>query len=107
MRKILAYEFTESRLTKFANVVLATVIIAVICYMSFSALQGNHGLFRLFQIKSQELRIRSELDDLQQRLAVLENKTQRLSTEHLDIELLDEQARKVLGLGRADEILIQ
>ena len=32
---------------------------------------------------------------------------QRLSTEHLDLDLLDEQARKVLGLGRPDEIIIR
>ena len=35
------------------------------------------------------------------------NKTERLSTGSLDVELLDEQARKVLGLGGADELLLR
>ncbi len=76
-------------------------------YMSFTALQGDHGLFRLFQIEAQELRLQSELSELQRQRLAIANKTQRLAADRLDIELLDEQARHVLGLGRADEILIR
>ena len=50
---------------------------------------------------------RSELAALQAERAAIANKTERLSTEHLDLDLLDEQARKVLGLGRPDEIIIR
>jgi pyruvate dehydrogenase E1 component alpha subunit len=35
------------------------------------------------------------------------NKTAQLSPQSLDLELLDEQARKVLGLARPDELLIR
>jgi cell division protein FtsB len=48
-----------------------------------------------------------ERDKLAAELAVLSNKTRRLSDEFLDIDLLDEQARDVLGLIRADEIVIR
>lgn len=85
----------------------ATVVIAVVCYTSLSALQGEHGLFRLFQIEAQENRLTGELALLLEQRTAIANKTQRLSAEQLDIDLLDEQARKVLGLGRADEILIR
>jgi len=37
----------------------------------------------------------------------MENLTKRMSDEYLDVDLLDERARKVLGLVRADEIVIQ
>ena len=36
----------------------------------------------------------------------MENKTRRLSDNFLDLDLLDERARKVLGMARADEIII-
>jgi len=36
----------------------------------------------------------------------MENKTHRLSDNFLDLDLLDEQARKVLGMARPDEIII-
>jgi cell division protein FtsB len=38
---------------------------------------------------------------------VIANKTLRLSAGSLDLDLLDEQARKVLGLGRPDELIIR
>jgi cell division protein FtsB len=36
----------------------------------------------------------------------MENLTHRLSDTYLDLDLLDERARNVLGLVRADEIVI-
>lgn len=102
-----SYPDDGSRLTQIASTVFAISTIAFMSYMSFTALQGDHGLFRLFQIEAQELRLQSELSELQRQRLAIANKTQRLAADRLDIELLDEQARHVLGLGRADEILIR
>jgi cell division protein FtsB len=49
----------------------------------------------------------AERDKLALELAILTNKTHRLSDDFLDIDLLDQQAREVLGLIRADEIVIR
>ena len=72
-----------------------------------AALQGEHGLFRLFQIEAQEKRLQAELAKLTAEREAIANKTHRLSSATLDLELLDEQARRVLGLGRPDEMLIR
>ncbi|HAM89325.1 MAG TPA: septum formation initiator precursor, partial [Rhodobacteraceae bacterium] len=37
----------------------------------------------------------------------MENLTHRLSDGYLDLDLLDEQARRVLGMIRPDEIVIR
>jgi cell division protein FtsB len=37
----------------------------------------------------------------------MENLTTRLSDNYLDLDLLDQQARDVLGMIRADEIVIR
>ena len=87
--------------------IFATVLIAMMGYLTFAALQGEHGLFRLFQVEAQEIRLRAELQQVQAERAVIANKTRGLSDATLDLDLLDEQARKVLGLARADEILIR
>lgn len=97
----------ESYLRRLSSAILATAIIAIISYTSFAALQGEHGLFRLFQIKAQESRLTEDLEGVRQERLIMANKTRRLSTEQLDIDLLDEQSRRVLGLGRNDEILIR
>jgi len=76
-------------------------------YFTFAAVQGEYGLFRRVQIEAQERELAQELARLKAQVAALENKTHRLSDDYLDLDLLDEQARKVLGLIRGDEIVIR
>ncbi len=83
------------------------LVIAAIGYFTFAAIQGDHGSFRQLQARAQAVELMGELDKLRAERAVLENRTQRLSSEYLDLDLLDEQSRKVLGLARADEIIIR
>ena len=47
------------------------------------------------------------LEKMQIELAELQNRTLRLSDGYLDLDLLDEQVRDVLGYIRADEIVIR
>ena len=101
------YMGSEPRRSSLGGAVFAIIVVALISYLTVAALQGEHGLFSLFQVEAQESELKSELAALQAERATVANKTRRLSTEHLDPDLLDEQARKVLGLGRADEIIIR
>ncbi|TCO70888.1 FtsB family cell division protein [Rhodovulum euryhalinum] len=76
-------------------------------YFTFAAVQGDFGLFRRIQIEADAARLRAEKEMLEADLADLENRTMRLSDGYLDLDLLDERARTVLGLIRADEIVIR
>lgn len=83
------------------------VIFTLGLYFAFAAVQGDYGLFRRVQIDAEADILRQDLAALSQNVAWMENKTHRLSDEFLDLDLLDEQARSVLGLLRADEIVIR
>lgn len=76
-------------------------------YFTFAAVQGDYGLFRRIQVDADAEVLRSERDRLVAELAVLANKTRRLSDNYLDLDLLDEQARDVLGSVRTDELVIR
>ncbi|TCP42313.1 FtsB family cell division protein [Rhodovulum marinum] len=76
-------------------------------YFTFAAVQGDFGLFRRIQIEADATRLRLEKATLENELADFENRTKRLSDGYLDLDLLDERARTVLGLIRADEIVIR
>lgn len=76
-------------------------------YLTFAAVQGEHGLFNRIQIEADSEILRAERDRLARQLAEIENRTQRLSDGYLDLDLLDEQARAVLGLVRPDEIVLR
>ena len=76
-------------------------------YFAFAAVQGDYGLFRRAEVELEAARLGRELAALQAEIARMENLTRRLSDESLDLELLDERARDVLGLVRADEIVLR
>ncbi|MGC9420206.1 MAG: FtsB family cell division protein [Rhodovulum sp.] len=76
-------------------------------YFTFAAVQGDFGLFRRIQLEADADRLQAEKAKLEADLADFENRTKRLSDGYLDLDLLDERARIVLGLIRADEIVIR
>ena len=76
-------------------------------YFMFAAIQGDYGHLSRVQIEAEEVALRAELDALKSELASLTNKTQRLSDEFLDLDLLDERARDVLGVLRPTDLVLQ
>lgn len=79
----------------------------VIVIFAHSGLQGDHGLAAHREAEGEERRLRAELAELGAERTALENKVLRLSDRYLDLDLLDERARAVLGLVREDEIVVR
>ena len=75
-------------------------------YFTFASVQGDFGLFRRVQIEAEAEVLRIEKARLAAEVKSLENKTRRLSDDYLDLDLLDQQARDILGLIRSDEIAL-
>ncbi|HVG49284.1 MAG TPA: septum formation initiator family protein [Rubellimicrobium sp.] len=76
-------------------------------YFIFAAVQGDYGIFRRAEVDAEALELRVELATLSDEVDRMENLTYRLSDSFLDLDLLDQQARDVLGMIRADEIVIR
>jgi len=89
------------------TLIFFTVAFFMGAYFTFAAVQGDFGLFRRAEIEAQSAELRAQLDTLEARVARMENLTRRLSDDYLDLDLLDEQAREVLGVMRSDEIIIR
>ncbi len=97
-------EILKSYVRQNFSLILLSVLIF---YFFLAAVQGQMGFFRYLQIEAQIEASTKELEGLQNERAKLENLTHRLSNDYLDLDLLDEQARKKLGLIRSDEIIIR
>ncbi len=97
---------TRSNTPSFGAFVFFSIAFALSAYFTFAAVQGDFGLFRRVEIQAEAEELRRDLDLLEQDIRRMENKTHRLSDDYLDLDLLDQQARSVLGLLRADEIVI-
>ena len=76
-------------------------------YFTFAAVQGDYGLFRRAEILSDAKKLEAELSLLKNEVDKMSNLTLRMSDEYLDLDLLDEQARDLLGQIRSDEVIIQ
>ena len=76
-------------------------------YFTFAAVQGDYGMFRRVAINAEAAALTAERDRLAAELAEMQNLTRRLSDSFLDLDLLDQQTREVLGYMRADEIAIR
>jgi cell division protein FtsB len=83
------------------------VAFALGTYFTFAAVQGDFGLFSRAEIEAEASELQVQLDLLNAEVALMENLTLRLSDTYLDLDLLDEQARAVIGLLRGDEIVIR
>jgi cell division protein FtsB len=83
------------------------VAFALSIYFTFAAVQGDYGLFRRAEIVAETRALQIQHDDLHAAVMRMENLTLRLSDEYLDLDLLDEQARSVLGMIRSDEIVVR
>lgn len=95
-----------ARSTSLSGLILPIALLFIGAYFTFTAVQGNYGLFQRIQIAAEGDRLEAQLAILSAEVARMEILTRRLSDDFLDLDLLDEQVRDVLGYVRADEIIL-
>lgn len=98
---------TRPRRGSFGSLIYFALAFALGAYFTFAAVQGDYGLFRRVEIEAEKRGLKKDMAQVQGEIAEMENLTHRLSDDYLDLDLLDQQARSVLGLLRADEIVIR
>ena len=76
-------------------------------YFVFAGVQGDYGVFRRVELTAERDALAAELAGLDAEAARLRARIGRLSDGFVDLDLLDERARVVLGLARADEVVVE
>ncbi|MBF9060205.1 septum formation initiator family protein [Rhodobacterales bacterium HKCCSP123] len=95
-----------ARSASLSGLVLPLALLFIGAYFTFTAVQGKYGLFQRIQIEAEADRLDLQLAALEAEVDRMEILTRRLSDDFLDLDLLDEQARDVLGYVRADEVIL-
>jgi len=83
------------------------LLIAVLAVFGHSGLQGEHGLVALHEAELLERDLTAELADVIDDRRAMKNLVRRLDERFLDLDLLDERARAVLGYVRREELVIR
>ena len=80
-------------------------LVLAMFYLGFNAVSGERGLFAWFKETRNLEKLQTELSDVKAKHDALEHKVHLLSDNSLDLDLLDEQARRVIGMAGKDEIV--
>lgn len=94
------------RTLSLTRAIVPGILFLVGFYFTFTAVQGNNGLFQRIQVEAERDRLTEELVRLEMQTERMEILTRRLSDDYLDLDLLDERVRNVLGYARPDEIIL-
>ncbi|MEM9044374.1 MAG: septum formation initiator family protein [Pseudomonadota bacterium] len=86
---------------------LTMLAISGVVAFGHSGLYGSYGLSALQDARHQERAMQAEKSDLVAERKRVRNLVERLGPKTLDLDLLDERVRRVLGQSRDDEIIIR
>jgi cell division protein FtsB len=84
----------------------AALSLVVLFYFCYHYVSGSRGLFAYNSLKSEAEILDSRLSSLQQENEALHRRVTLLRKDNIDQDMLDEQARTVLGYGETDEKVI-
>lgn len=94
---------TEKRL----RAALPPAFLILLCgYFVYHALHGDHGLLALRELETRAGTLGERAREVAARRAALESRVALLRPDSLDLDMLDEQARRQLGVLHPDEIAI-
>ncbi len=79
---------------------------AVICYFVFCTLFGAKGYIQYLTLRHQVVNKESIKQDLVNKMQVKQNMVEGMNRNTLELDLLDEQARKVLGYAGKNEVVV-
>ena len=82
------------------------IALAALSYYGFHAVNGSLGLTSQDEYERRLAELRAQLSTLSDTRTGLEKRTAALSDGSLQRDLIDEQARRTLGMTRADEVII-
>ena len=82
-------------------------VIAAVLHFSHRAMVGESGWDTRLKVEREIRDLSAERARLEAEKDRLANLTKRMSPAYLDLDLLDERAREMLGHMRADEVVIR
>ena len=93
---------------RFARVRYRAIIVLLTCalgllYVGYQSVQGERGLLGWVERSADVERTRAEVSALADERRKLERRVSQLRSENLDLDLLDQEARRLLNLGHPDE----
>ena len=91
---------------KILEVTLLTVCLILCLYFIIASFNGEFGVSAKYRLLAKEKVLANELNTINKETKIIKNRIKRLSNSSLDLELLDQQARIILGMIGEDELIV-
>ncbi|MEM6679909.1 MAG: septum formation initiator family protein [Pseudomonadota bacterium] len=86
---------------------VSVLLLGIALVFAHSALEGERGWRALKEARAEIALLEAELSIVSAERARMANLVRRLGPDYLDLDLLDERARAVLGFARSDELVVR
>ena len=90
---------------KIRSFLLTLTCTVLICYFCYHIISGGRGILAYFKLNSQISTLHSELEMVRAERLTIEHKANLLKPDSLDLDLLEEQAKTILGYAKPQETL--
>ena len=91
---------------KILEITSLTVCLILSLYFIIASFNGEFGVSAKYNLLAKEKVLANELDIINEETKTIKNRIKRLSDSSLDLELLDQQARIILGMIGEEELII-
>ena len=91
---------------KILEITLLTVCLILCLYFIIASFNGEFGVSAKYHLLAKEKVLANELGTINKETKIIKNRIKRLSNTSLDLELLDQQARIILGMIGEEEVIV-
>ena len=88
------------------QIVLPIIGAATLFYFGYHSIQGDKGLLSYLRLKQEVRKAEISLSEIRGQRETLENRVRLLQPGSLDLDMLEEQARRVLNLAHPDDLVV-
>lgn len=92
---------------KKSHLISTSLFVLLFVYFCYHAVSGERGLMALIQYSKRVEKLHAEADTMRAKRLQLEHRVSLLKPESLDLDMLDEQARKLLGYAGKSETVYE
>lgn len=89
-----------------SHVIAGVLSFAICLYFAYHLVYGEMGYFSMKKVETKLNESKKEYDELKQERVGLENRVKRLRPDNLDLDVLDERSRDVLGYVKENEVIL-
>jgi len=91
---------------KILEITSLAVCLILSLYFIIASFNGEFGVSAKYHLLAKEKILTNKLNEINEQTKIIKNKIKRLSDTSLDLELLDQQARIVLGMIGEEELIV-